>query len=888
MPLLARHRQEPDQEIAVEQPAPRRSTSIADLLVSAVLVLLAVPVVVRFAGMLSAIVGTPVADTGDTVVIDAMALYLGEGIFQSPAEGYTSNLYTPLMPAVVSLLYQVELWRGWPLVLNALGTLGLACLAGALAYRRPAEDGRRRLLRLVEAAAMGALVWWLLTGFISTVKGDRPDALSWALALPALLLLPAAATGRRSAGIGVVALLTAGFWTKQPVIAVSVAVAVALALGLATGIVRVRVAAALLGSLAAVNVLILGTLSVLTSGWAYTLNFGIGMEHSLVERQDTLATTADEFGLQALDIFGMAAALALVIWLSVAARRPRTLVLAALAALALLATLGVVQHLEFLSTAGEQVSATATVALMTAAVTVAIVMARQVSALRRGRPTVLLRVWTPVRAGWRWIQARGPAIFAAGVVTGVATVAAVALLARDGPVELARGSTGFIYERLGVAPWPALGVAASLVVLGAALAGFRSVAGRDATDRLRRWWDRADWPARSALVLAVYLVVGAAMAGYFRAKGGGASNQFMGIGWAVGLLLACGWAVLRHRTWATVAVTGCLVVAWLAAHSEGLREDLIVQHLGLHAVSQDDAPGEIDPAVVAYAQAHAVYHPTWSDLGTGTTGRIYPNWINFIGLLSAGRQPEYLFQAFLDRRFDAVQPFDSEMVEHGLTSGYGKYEENLLWKVNQAIEARYRPVADGLPEFLYRRPGDERAVWMRRCFGPFEVAGFTLRVNRGGGFWCREGTSLTLRATPADYSDVRVEGIVRQVAGQVVASLPEAGWFEVRVEQPSTDPEADPVVHWRLRVERAERRDEPLSVRLFDQAEEELAAREVKASGRLKITLLPATGGADSLVVTDDGVRLKAGIPAEGGELRFASGEGSAPTLELGALRVAR
>ncbi|MDQ3645194.1 MAG: hypothetical protein M3356_06800 [Actinomycetota bacterium] len=860
---------------------------VTDLVVSAMLVVLAVPVVVRFVSLLTAIVGTPVPDNGDTVVMDAMALYIGAGIFQSPAEGYTSNLYTPLMPAIVSMLYHVEVWRGWPLVLNTLGTLGLACLAGALAYRRPGDGGKKRLVRLVEAAAMGALVWWLLTGFISTVKGDRPDALSWALALPALALLPAAATGRRSAGIGVVALLTAGFWTKQPAIAVAVAVAVALALGVAAGIVRLRVAAGLLGALAAVNAFILGTLSVLTSGWAYTLNFSIGAEHPLAERQGTLAATADKFSLQALDEFGMAAALALLVWLLVAARRPRNLLLGALAALALLATLGVAHHLEFLTTPGEEVARTATIAILGAAIAVAIVMAGQTSALRRGQPTVPCRAWRPMRAGWRWVQTRGLAIFAAGVATGVVAVVAVAVLARDGPSATARSLTGLVYERLGVAPWPALGAVASIVILGAALGGLRSAAGRDAAQRLRNWWTRADWTSRSALVLAIYVVIGAAMAGYFRAKAGGASNQFMGLGWAVGLLLACGWAVLRHRVWATAAVTACLVVVWLAAHSEGLREQFIERHLGLHAVSQHDAPGQIDPALVAYARTHSVYHPTWSDLGAQTTGRIYPSWLNLIGLLGAGRQPVYLFRALLDRRFDAVVPFDTDMVEHGLTSGFGQYEENLLWKVNRAVDARYRPLPGGLPELLYRRPGEEQAVWMRRCFGPFDIADVALRINRGGGFWCRDGTSLTLRETPADYSDVRVDGLVRQVGGQLEASLPDAGWLEVRVEQPATDPDAEPVVHWRLRVERAEDADEPLTVRLFDEAGRELA-REVEVSDRLGITLSSAPGRAASLAVVADRVQVGAGMPADGGELRFASGQGSSPTFELGALRVER
>ena len=79
-------------------------------------------------------------------------------------------------------------------------------------------------------------------------------------------------------------------------------------------------------------------------------------------------------------------------------------------------------------------------------------------------------------------------------------------------------------------------------------------------------------------------------------------------------------------------------------------------------------------------------------------------------------------QALLDRRFDGVQLFP--VAEDAYTSAYGKQEENYLWKLNEVIAARY--VAEpGLPKgVLGRRPGPEKAAWMRHCFR-------TLRRRRG-------------------------------------------------------------------------------------------------------------------------------------------------------------
>ena len=58
-----------------------------------------------------------------------------------------------------------------------------------------------------------------------------------------------------------------------------------------------------------------------------------------------------------------------------------------------------------------------------------------------------------------------------------------------------------------------------------------------------------------------------------------------------------------------------------------------------------------------YARDHLVWEQVQSDLNVEPQGSIYPNFYNFVDLLAAGRQPVYLVDALLDRRFDAVAPF---------------------------------------------------------------------------------------------------------------------------------------------------------------------------------------------------------------------------------------
>ena len=111
-----------------------------------------------------------------------------------------------------------------------------------------------------------------------------------------------------------------------------------------------------------------------------------------------------------------------------------------------------------------------------------------------------------------------------------------------------------------------------------------------------------------------------------------------------------------------------------------------------------------------YARSHLMYEQVHADLNVKPQGVVYPNLYNFADLLSVGRQPRYLVDALLDRRFDAVKPIGFASPQELLfweiyASGNGREESSYIWKLNQVIESGYAP-APGLPEgFLARRAG---------------------------------------------------------------------------------------------------------------------------------------------------------------------------------------
>jgi hypothetical protein len=278
---------------------------------------------------------------------------------------------------------------------------------------------------------------------------------------------------------------------------------------------------------------------------------------------------------------------------------------------------------------------------------------------------------------------------------------------------------------------------------------------------LRSLLAREDPTGRRVLLLGLYAMFGFVLGVYFLRKQGTETNQFIGVVWALGLLAAAGWRVAqRHAPVATMA-GGCVVLLFAVAQLGPIRRRAALEN----AIRWRQVPSELR----SWASHHTLYAPLHADLNVPQGGPLYPNYYNFADVLAAGDQPMYLVRALLDRRFDGVEPF--ELSEDIYTSGYGKWEENYLWKLNEVIRARY--VAEpGLPRgVLARRGGPEEAAWMRYCFSPFTAGGASFRIHRGGGFWCSFAPGhLRLVRTPAALSEV-VTTQPAHVAGTVGVSL---------------------------------------------------------------------------------------------------------------------
>jgi hypothetical protein len=210
---------------------------------------------------------------------DALQMYSGHWMYQDPVDGFVGLLYPPLYPALWALLLNVGVWGGWGIVISSVSSVSLACMVGALAYRRSSVPDAKAL-RVAEAAAFGLVGWWLVTG--NPYPGSfepRPDALSWALGLGGMLLAPTGLRGTRWALIAAVALISAGFWAKQPALAAGLAAGAWAVIAAAAGLVAWRRAVGFVAALVAVNLLVLALMNLATHGWAYFYIFTLGKRH---------------------------------------------------------------------------------------------------------------------------------------------------------------------------------------------------------------------------------------------------------------------------------------------------------------------------------------------------------------------------------------------------------------------------------------------------------------------------------------------------------------------------------------------------------------------------------------------------------------------------------
>jgi hypothetical protein len=262
-------------------------TSWIDRLANVAPALFGVPVVLGLLVSITGLLGTHSPDLGWAVTVnsDAEALYLGHTLYQDPAAGYTGQLYTPLFPALVSVLHHIHLWAGWAPLVTLFASGGLLALAAWLAYA-PAGAGRlTRLTTLVGAIGMGGLAYWAVGGmYLPLLFEGRVDQAAWLLALSGLVatarITPGAPLGRTGLAV---TLLTLALWAKQNTISASVVAGLWILAGGAIGWLSLREVARFVAGLAAANVVVLGLLNLVTGGWEFRLSFIWPTRHSTSE-----------------------------------------------------------------------------------------------------------------------------------------------------------------------------------------------------------------------------------------------------------------------------------------------------------------------------------------------------------------------------------------------------------------------------------------------------------------------------------------------------------------------------------------------------------------------------------------------------------------------------
>jgi hypothetical protein len=258
----------------------------------------------------------------------------------------------------------------------------------------------------------------------------------------------------------------------------------------------------------------------------------------------------------------------------------------------------------------------------------------------------------------------------------------------------------------------------------------------------------------TAALLCTFAVVGVPFAMWFRAKQGGATNQYFGVVWALGAVTALAWGACRAEGRRALAADAAIAVALLGAvvataagpDRYGLQQ--------LHVSYRRSVP----VALRALAHLGPLFDPLYTAL---VPGHVYPDINNVADLLAGDEQPRMLITALLQRRFRYAVTYEAALGPGGISefdtyaSAYGRYEANYLWKLDQVIEAGYRPTPQLPSGVLERRPGPNRAAALAGCFGPFLIAGRQWTIGAGGGLWCRSGPAAVLmRAAPASASQL--------------------------------------------------------------------------------------------------------------------------------------
>jgi hypothetical protein len=228
--------------------------------------------------------------------------------------------------------------------------------------------------------------------------------------------------------------------------------------------------------------------------------------------------------------------------------------------------------------------------------------------------------------------------------------------------------------------------------------------------------DRHSFVSLLAVLLVVFLVLSIGPSWLARRKQGGEANAYIGVVWALGMLLAIGHRLARQNSTA-LATSVASYALLLAVIFVGPVRSVVTEHgVEVPPVIQDVVWVELDDSVYAYAEDHRVFMPAMGAI-TKSQGQAWPSDSTVRDMLAGGGQPSYLVDALIERRFDAVEPFYVDEYRIWYISAAGHTDASYLLLLNELMARGYADGANGAPSpLLGRRAGDVDLEWMRDCF----------------------------------------------------------------------------------------------------------------------------------------------------------------------------
>ena len=123
----------------------------------------------------------------------------------------------------------------------------------------------------------------------------------------------------------------------------------------------------------------------------------------------------------------------------------------------------------------------------------------------------------------------------------------------------------------------------------------------------------------------------------------------------------------------------------------------------------------LSPAVVDYARSHLVYETSLGTVSPSETDEVWPHQVSLMDVLAAGEPADYLVDALIARRFDAVTPF--EQIQSAYVAASGRTSREYLPALNALIKLGYARGANGAPPpLLGRRAENVDLSWAKHCF----------------------------------------------------------------------------------------------------------------------------------------------------------------------------